>query len=186
MRACMNFSTSASACFSAASLPDGAEVAVQNAFPPASSRRVKSTRSPPGDHCGALYSRWGPNLSGLLPSRLISIRTDAVLLPAVGLAAKRSEAASGAQFRSDQVWLPGLLAILEAFPPVSRYSSVPVSRWIVKARSPLADQLKPVAPSGRCWVRPGVRSSTPEPLVDCTARHWPFGDAARLPWSTLS
>ena len=99
----MNLSTSARLCFSAASLADGAEVAVQNALPPASSRRVKSTRSPPGDHCGALYSRWGPNMIGLLPSRLTSISTDPVLSPPAGLAAKRSEAASGAQFRSDQV-----------------------------------------------------------------------------------
>src|SRR2546421_10035787 len=103
MRACMNSSPSASASCSAASFPDGAEVAVQNAFPPASSLRVKSTRSPLGDHCGALYSRSGPNLIGLLPSRLTSIRTDIVLIPALGLEAKRSEAASGAQFRSDQV-----------------------------------------------------------------------------------
>src|SRR2546428_14160883 len=183
----MIFWISARPCFSAPWLPDGAEGAVQTAFPPASSRRVKSTRSPPGDHCGAPYSRWGPNMIGLLPSRLISIRTDAVLLPAAGLAAKRSEAASGAQFRSDQDWLPELLAIWEVLPPVSRYSSVPVSRWIVKARSALADQLKPVAPSSRRCVGPGVRSSTTEPLVDCTARNCPFGDAARLPsWSTLS
>src|SRR2546421_8468145 len=113
MRACMNFSTSASACFSAASLPDGAEVAVQKAFPPASSRRVNSTRSPPGDHCGALYSRCGPNVVRLLPSRLISIRIDVVGLPSADRAANRSDAASGAQFRSDQVWPPELLAILE-------------------------------------------------------------------------
>src|SRR2546430_16857309 len=87
---------------SAASFPYGPEVAGQNALPPASFLRVKSTRSPLGDHCGALYSRSGPNLIGLLPSRLTSIRTDAVLIPALGLEAKRSEAASGAQFRSDQ------------------------------------------------------------------------------------
>src|SRR2546430_16301339 len=101
MRACRNFSASASACFSAASLPDGAEAAVQNAFPPASSRRAKSTRSPPGDHSEALYSRWGPNLSGLLPSRLISIRPHAELLHPDGLAAEKSEDPSGARIRSE-------------------------------------------------------------------------------------
>src|SRR5438552_12962297 len=186
MRACMNLSTSASACFSAASLAEGAVVAVQRAFPPASSRRVKSTRAPAGDHCGALYSLWGPNTIGLLPSRLTSIRTDAVLLAPEGLAAKRSEVASGAQFRSDQVCPLGLLAILEVFPWVSMYTSVLLSRWIVKARSPLADQAKPVAPSSRRWPGDGVRSSTMDPAVDCTASSCPFGDAARLPWSTLS
>src|SRR5207245_734830 len=65
------------------------------------------------------------------------------------------------------------------------YRSVLLSRWMVKARSPLADQAKPVAPSSRRWLGDGVRSRTMDPAVECTASSCPFGDAARPPGSPL-
>jgi hypothetical protein len=50
---------------------------------------------------------------------LISISREAELLAPAGLLASTSEAASGAQFKSDQVWPLGLLAIRAAFLPAA-------------------------------------------------------------------
>ena len=116
----MNLSTSAIACFCAASDSEGAVLAVQNARPPASSCRVNNTRSPWGDHWGLEYSCWDPKSRSPLPSALISISREAELLAPTGLPASISEAPSGAQFKSDQVWPLGLVAIRCAFfPPVA-------------------------------------------------------------------
>src|SRR5437763_398525 len=99
----MNRSTSARACFAAASDSEGAVLAVQKARPPASSCLVKRTRSPRDDHWGLEYSCSEAKVVRPLPSTLMSINRDAELLAPAGLLASSSEAPSGAQFRSDQV-----------------------------------------------------------------------------------
>src|SRR5947209_19088514 len=115
----MNLSTSAIASCSAGLLPEIERVATWKVMPPvASSRLVKRTRSPLGDHSGALYSTRGvPKGLGLDPSRSMTRRLGLPALESSGRLANSNEDASGAQFRSLHICPLGLAATMPACLP---------------------------------------------------------------------
>src|SRR3984893_18916936 len=142
----MNLSTSATACFWAGSTSEGPVLAVQNARPPASSWRVKSTRSPCDDQRGLEYSCGEAKSLSPLPPALISISREAELLAPAGLLSRISEASSGAQLKSAHVCPLGLLASrCGSLPPAAVYRKLPDGCGTTKARTLLADQAKLVA-----------------------------------------